>query len=285
MKQAHDPIHIPESNEFINGLMSNITVDQLQQVAHTELDTAWRSWLNNSSYNTVHALNQFDYSCFSAGTTPAFGEFISRFSTRRVRVSRSDFVLTRILSATYNRSMLYLEDAELDQNDCVIISFPFSGNGSLYPGYNQLLDHADKLQVPVFIDGAYFGISHGIDYPLAHACVTDFSVSLSKHLSGNCLRLGIRFTRNSVDDCISAGLIGNNLFDRLNSYVSIQLLNQFSHDWIIDKYKQSSNLICAQHNLVPTNTITIGLGGQEYITFKRGDYIRVCISEKLSKLS
>jgi hypothetical protein len=284
MKQAHDPLYIPDSVEFIDGVMSNITIGQLQQINHVDLDTAWRSWLNNSSHNTVNGLNQFAYSCFSAGTTPAFGEFISRFPTRRVRVSRSDFVLTRILSDTYSRSMLYLEDAELNENDCVIISFPFSGNGSLYPGCNELLDCADKLNVPVFIDGAYFGISHGIDYPLAHPCVTDFSVSLSKHIGGNCLRLGIRFTRNSVDDGISAGLIGSNVFDRLNSYVTVQLLNQFSHNWIIDKFKTSSDLICAQYNLTPTNTITIGLGGQDYKQFKRGDYIRVCISEELSKL-
>jgi hypothetical protein len=285
MHLSHDPLIIPETVEFINNLMSQITVDGVRQVEHKELDQSWRNWLTNSSYNSVAGLDQFNYSCFSAGTTPAFGEFISRFPTRRVRSSRSDFVLTQILARSYGRSIVSLEDEKLDSNDCVIISFPFSGNGSFYPGYNELLDSADQLKVPVFIDGAYFGISHGITYPLQRPCITDFAVSLSKNLSANSSRLGIRFTRNAVDDGISAGLIMNNVFDKLNAYISIQLLNHFSHDWIINKYIPLNALVCKQHNLTPTPTVTIAIGGEEYAQFKRGDYIRVCISQELSELS
>jgi hypothetical protein len=285
MQLIHDPLIIPETVDFMNRVLSTSTVQTIQQLKHQELDQCWRAWLTASSYNRVIGLDQFCYSSFCAGTTPAFGEFISRNCNRRVRASRSDFIVSRILSRSYNRALVHLEDEELHSNDCVIMSFPFSGNGSLYPAHDRLLDQADQLGVPVFVDGAYFSISHGIDYPLYRKCVTDFVLSLSKSMGDSSFRMGIRFTRNKVDDGITAPLLGHDIFDRLNSYVSIKLLNEFSHDWIINKYRPTSDLICAQNNLTPTNTLTLALGGQEHLQFKRGDYIRVCISKELSRLS
>lgn len=285
MKLAHDPLCIPEAVDFINQLMPTLTVDMLSRVDHTTLDQTWRNWLESSSHNTIAGLNTFKHSAFSAGTSPVFGEFISRYPTRRVRVSRSDFIITRILARTYNRELVYLEDAPLSANDCVILSVPFSGNGSYYPTHTELFDQADALEIPVFVDGAYFGISHGIKYPLDRDCVTDFATSLSKHIAGVPFRMGIRFTRQVVDDGISASLLGSNVFDRLNSYLSIQLLNQFSHDWIINRYRNLSNLVCTANNLTSTNTVTIAIGTPEMEEFKRGDFTRVCISEELNRLS
>lgn len=284
MNIAHDPLYIPEAVNFINQLMPTLTVDKIAAATHVEFDQTWRSWLQNSTYNTVHGLKEFKHSCFSLGTTPAFGEFISRYPTRRVRVSRSDFVITKILSRTYGRSFQHIEDGPLESTDCVILSVPFSGNGSYHPDHIKLLDCADEIDVPVFIDGAYFGISHGVDYPLDRKCVTDFATSLSKHLSGVPFRMGVRFTKEPIDDTITASLIGSNVFDRLNAYISIQLLNQFSHKWIIDKYQPISKQVCLANNLTPSNTVSITLGGNEYKEFKRGDYRRVCISEELNRV-
>ena len=284
MKLAHDPLSIPEAREFINHLLPTITVERIQALEYQEFEMAWRTWLESSTRNTID-LSEFSHSSFTSGTSPAFGEFISRYPTRRVRVSRSDFTLTKILARSYSHPILALEDGPLEFTDCVVLSFPFSGNGSYYPGYEQLLDHADELDVPVFIDGAYFGISSGIDYPLHHRCVKEFVSSLSKHVAGVPLRLGIRFTKELVDDSISASLIGSDVFDRLNAYISIQLLQQFSHEWIINRYLHISNLVCRENNLEPTNTVTIALGGPEYEEFKRGDYRRVCISEELNRIS
>ena len=285
MKLAHDPLCIPEAVDFINQVMPTLTVDKISTVDHNTLDRAWRNWLESSSHNTIPGLNTFKHSAFSAGTSPAFGEFISRYPRRRIRVSRSDFIITRILARTYERDILYLEQGPLDSNDCVILSVPFSGNGSYYPAHTELFDRADALGIPVFVDGAYFGISHGVNYPLDRVCVTDFATSLSKHIAGVPFRMGIRFTRAEVDDGISASLLGSNVFDRLNSYLSIQLLDHFSHNWIIERYRNLSNLVCTANNLTPTNTVTITIGTPEMEEFKRGDFTRVCISEELNRLS
>lgn len=279
------PIHDKEILNYIESILHNISFDQLKKVTHTELDQAWRNWLQASTNNNIIGLEQFKYSSFTAGTTPSFSEFIGRNNTRRIRASNADFILTSLIAKTYNREIVYLEDAPLEKNDCLIISVPFSGNGFLHPQYPNILDTADQLGVPVMIDAAYFGISHGIEYALTHHCVTDFCVSLSKNFSTQTLRLGIRFTKENIDDGISAGVIGHNVFDRLGSYISIKLLNQYSHDWFINRYRPLALEVCQQVGLEPTNTVTFGLGTSAMTKYQRGDYVRVCISKTISRLS
>jgi hypothetical protein len=284
MKIGHDPLHIPEVIEYIDTLFPTINYQKLVAITNTELDQAWRAWLLDSPYHRVTGLDKLQYSAFCPGTTDVFGEFISRYPNRRVRVSRSDFVLTPILARAYSRNLVFLEDGPLASDDCIIASVPFSGNGTAMPGWDSLLDQADALGVPVFIDGAYFGISHGLHYPLDRKCVTDFAVSLSKNLAGNPLRLGIRFTKDNIDDGVTAGLLGSDIFDRLGAYLSIQLLQKYPHAWLIDHLAPVSQQVCDQLRLTPTNTVTIGIGGDEYKQdFLRGDFVRVCITQEISR--
>jgi hypothetical protein len=285
MKLAHEPLREPEVIAYINTLFPDINWQNIDKIKNSELDTAWRDWLTNSKYNRVIGLEQFTHSAFCPGTTDAFGEFLSRYPSRRIRVSRSDFVLTKILSKTFQREFLYLEEEVLHTNDCVVMSMPFSGNGSKHPAFDLILDQADFMGVPVFVDAAYFGISHNIEYPLHRACIRDFTLSLSKNMAGNPLRLGIRFTKDLVDDGITAGLIGSDIFDRLGAYISIKLLNRFSHAWLIEKYNDTAIKICTERGLTPTNTITLAIGQDHMIEYKRGDYVRICISDDLVGVS
>lgn len=283
MKIAHDPLVVTEVKDYITSILPTATYDKIRSVDATKLDRAWRNWLESSKHNRVNGLELFRHSCFSAGTTPAFGEFISRNAGCRVRVSRSDFLLTKILARSYQREIKFLEDGPVESTDCVIMSVPFSGNGSYIPGYKQILDQADELNIPVMIDGAYFGISHGIEYPLERKCVTDFALSLTKNFAGNPFRLGIRFTKNAVDDGISAGLLSSGIFDQLGAWLSIQLLEKFPHTEFIDQYRIVSDQLCQEHELIPTNTITIAIGDeQRFASFKRGDFIRVCLSNDIA---
>lgn len=285
MNIGHAPLHNPHTAAFINELFAKLTYDQLEAVTAARFEQAWRNWLQSSNHNTVVGLDNFEHCVFVPGTTDAFGEFIARNHTRRVRVSRSDFILSRILSKTWNIDYLELEQAPLAANDCYLTSLPFSGNGQVHPDFINNLRTADDLGVPVFLDAAYFGIAHGITYPLQFQCITDFATSLSKGLAGKPLRLGVRFTRQAYDDGASAAMVGMDTFDRLGALISIELLNNFSHDWFIETYRDRSHKICQEFGLTPTNVVTLAMGDQRYKEFQRGDYIRVCISDELSQTS
>lgn len=281
MLAGHKPLVIPEVINFLDNTFLNITWEKLTQLNNHDLDIAWRTWLTDSPYHDIKGLEQFKLSSFCSGTSDAFGEFISRYPSRTVRVSRNDFILTKVLCKTWNRKLVFLEDSPLERNDCVILSMPYSGNGSDFPDQNRLLDSADELDIPVFVDGAYFGISTSVIYPLDRKCITDFTISLTKNMVSDPLRLGIRFTKEKIDDGITAGLLGGNIFDRLGSYISIQLLKNFSHQWLIQKYYNKSLKICTELKLTPTKTITLALGPESMTDFQRGDYIRICITDEL----
>jgi len=280
MEVGHTPLQIPEVVEYSNTIFQNLKLQDIASVTNAQHDEAWRSWLTSSSFNTVVGLEQLQHSAFIPGTTDAFGEFIARYPGRRIRASRSDFILTKILSSSWNRQFLVLEEAPLDENDAVILSMPFSGNGSDYP--ENILGLAEKLDVPVMIDGAYIGNSQGVVYDLRYTCIKDFAISLSKCLAPNQLRLGIRFTRDAVDDGVTAGLLGADIFDRFGCYMSMQLLEKYSHDFVVQTVKPISDSVCKQLHLEPTKTMTLALGDESLRKdFERGDYIRVCITNEI----
>ena len=280
MKPGSHPILDSEVKHYLDLVLSSLNTDRILAIDYAQYDRAWRNWLGSSSYNSGQALDQMPYSSFCHGTSPAFGEFISRHPQRRIRVSRSDFIISKILAKAYQRDIVWIEDQPLAANDCVIVSMPFSGNGSWLPDIDALLDAADHLGVPVMIDAAYFGISFGISYPLHRPCVTDFVCSLSKNLYCNDIRVGIRFTKHAVDDGVSVAQIMANCFNRLNAVIGIELLNKFSHDWLVNKYLAQYFSICDRLTLTPTNTLTLALGDESQQEFLRGDYVRVCISDE-----
>jgi len=282
LTRTHEPILDVEVQNYIDQIFALLTWDQIKNIQYAQYDRAWRSWLAASSHNDVKLLDDFKHSCFCAGTTPIFGAFIARNHVRRVRVSRDDFMITGVLCKNYGVECVHLEDADLEPNDCVIMSMPFSANGGEHPKAMNWLEQAERLQIPVMIDAAYFGISHGISYPLQYSCIQEFAVSLSKNYVGKILRLGIRFSRQKIDDSLSAAQLGSDIFDRMGAAISIRLLERFSHDWFVDKYRFKRDQVCRDLKLTPTNTLTLALGGPEFDEFKRGDFNRVCISQRLS---
>jgi len=282
MQLAHDPLSTPEINQHVDTVLKNMTYERLDKFSASQFENDWRAWLSSSTHNSIKGLGGMEHCAFCPGTTDAFGEFISRYPGNRIRVSRSDFIITRVLCKAYGRDLCYLEDDELRTGDSLIISVPFSGNGGMHPHFDSMMDSCDQLDIPVFIDAAYFGISHGVHYDLTRPCVKDMATSLSKNFVGNPLRLGVRFTKERIDDSITIALLGAKIFDKVNGHISSELLKKFPHDWIIDKYMRKSTEVCRELGLTTTNTLTLALGDESMQEYKRGDYVRVCISKHLS---
>ena len=53
------------------------------------------------------------------------------------------------------------------------------------------------------IDGAYFGIGKDLAYPLDRQCVREFTTSHSKNFGLQNLRIGIRYSKDFVDDALN----------------------------------------------------------------------------------
>ena len=278
--KGSEPIYNSEIHDSVNTMLKNVDWN----IPHKDYVSIYTNWLQGSSYNSID-LQQFTYASFSYGTTTAFSEFISRHHKRTVRFSSDDFLLSKILCTSYKVKYKHIEDGKITKNDCVIVSLPFSGNGSMFPTFDTLLDECDKLNVPVMIDGAYFGIGKDLAYPLDRQCVREFTTSHSKNFGLQNLRIGIRYSKDFVDDALNVPVSMADVYNKLGAYIAVELMKQYSADWIIDKYWQSYESICEEYKLIPTKTVTLALGDnlqQEYKEkFTRGNYVRLCVSKKL----
>jgi hypothetical protein len=283
MLLAHLPLVDPEVQAEVERALHNI---QLKDVL---LDT-WEikdyinaviSWLESSSHNVIAGLEYYPHKAYCVGSIDGIQSFIHRHVTqRRIRFSRAEFVASKIVSNHAVAKWAFLEDDELREGDALVVSLPFSGNGSRYSVWNKLMEECQQLNIPVLVDMAYYGISHGIKFDLSPNCITDVVTSLSKPLNVQ-LRLGLRMTREYHDDLIQ-GNSDSKIINRIAAQVGIELMKKFPHDYIISKYREKGEEICRKLNLTPSNTITLALGNEhDHKDFFRNGYYRVCITNEL----
>lgn len=258
--------------------LSSVSLDNWR--IENYLDT-FTQWLTASKLNQINGLTDFSHRAYCVGCIDAIQNFIHRHVRhKRIRFSRAEFVASKIVSNHTGADWCYLEDQDLQTGDALIVSLPFSGNGGAIENYDYLIETCDRLDIPVLLDMAYFGISYGIDYDLTPKCITDVVVSLSKPFSVQ-LRLGMRFTRQANDDLIQVNS-DSKIINRIAAQVGINLMQKFSHEFILFKYQARSQKICRELGLSPTNTITLALGDpQQHKNFFRNGYYRVCITNEL----
>ena len=282
MLQAHKPIQDPLIVETLFKTLKEITahdvdIDTWDAKIHCN---EFYNWIQNQDTVSILGLDEFSNRALCAGTSAAIENFISRNHQRRLRFSQTEFVLSKIVCRNLDIPFEYLEDSELQSGDALVLSLPFSGNGSTYPNTDQILTKCTELGIPVLIDAAYIGIANFITIDLRHKCITDFTTSLSKPFH-TMLRHGIRFTRNYYDDNIqSSSDMG--IVPRINVVLANRLMKIFDKDYIIKMYANKNSQVCRELGLAPTNTITLALGNYEqHAKFIRGNYVRVCITDEL----
>jgi len=283
MKLAHDPIVDPVVQKKLELLLTEQTLDDIDLESWNidNYTTLFVDWIKNSNYNTIHGLEQFPLKAYCAGALEGIATFVHRHATtRRLRFSRAEFVASKICSNHAKATWKFIEEEDLDSNDAVIISLPFSGNGSTHHNYDNIIDYCNQHNVPVLIDMAYFGISYDIQVDLAQPCITDVVFSLSKCFSVP-MRLGLRLSKYDFDDLIQVNS-GMKLINRWAVNAGIGLLKKFSHNWIVEKYRPLQQQICEKYNLMSSNTVTLALGWPEvHDEFMRNGYRRVCITDEL----
>jgi hypothetical protein len=283
MLLAHKPLVDSDVKKTVFSVNANLRPEDIELESWDTkiyLDR-FEHWINSSTHNKVIGLENFSHKAYCAGVNEAIAVFVSRHAAKkRIRFGRAEFVGAKINSNAMQANWCLLEDDEIRVNDAVILSWPYAGNGHEIPEQDLLLKQCQHLDVPVMIDLAYFGISHGMTFDVSHHCITDVAVSLSKPLSVP-LRLGMRFTRNYHDDNIQS-LSDSKIYNRMAVKTGTELMKTFSHDWLIDKYLPLYQEVCAKLNLQSTPTITLALGNSvKHKEFFRNGYYRVCVTDEL----
>ena len=165
---------------------------------------------------------------------------------------------------------------------------PFSDLGSEHPQTQHLLSQCDNLEIPVFIDAAYYCIARGVDFNLDRPCIDTVAFSMSKAFYGvERLRAGIRCRRSDRDD---GGVLFNQFhcIAKIAAGVGNELCQNFEHDYNQNKFRERQVAVCEDLGLTASDCVLFGITDAEHPDF--GDYDRgtpwrrVCISTLLGDI-
>ena len=280
---SHKPLTDPVVEQELFRLLPLIRSEQvaLNTWSTRTYTDSFIAWIKGGTHNQIQGLDQFGHVAYSTGAIEGITEFIHRHCRRRrIRFSCAEFVIDKIICNNAGADYLHLESGDIECNDAVLLSLPFAGNGGTHPDFDKIIAECNRLQVPVLLDVAYYGISHGMTIDLTQPCITDVTFSLSKPMITQ-LRLGLRITREYHDDVLQTNS-DLKIYNRISAFAGVQLMQKFPCDYIISKYLDKQIEICKNLGIAPTPTVTLALGNeQDHKDFYRDGYYRICITNEL----
>lgn len=218
----------------------------------------YAQWITGSKLNSIKGLEKFHYKNYSNGTSESFVLFYIKNKNRRFRCFKGEYMYHQLAWRNDWPDWKFIDDEPLDPNDAVVISLPFSDTGNEHHSMKAVLEECEKLEIPVLIDCAYFGICKDIDFNFDYECVTDVVFSLSKTFPVAHARIGMRFSKVDDDDLI---FVYNkmNYTNRLGAKIGLSFIENFDPEFVYLKYRDKQEFCCQMLNLQPSNTVIFGI--------------------------
>jgi len=277
----------PFIDHLKENFFNNINESTVDKEAETFLEL-YPQWIASSKLNQFRNLDSFPYRYVSLGTTQALDwwHYYCMANGYRLRMFRGEYPYNRDAMLEDWTEDRYIDEAPLQRGDAVIISVPFSGSGRKHDGWKSMINTCNELDIPVFVDCAWFGTCFGIEVKLNHPCIKMVAFSTGKGLSCGNWRAGIVFTNIEPDDCSLGIQTEWNHGIHLNVAIANELMRNFGPDTMPKKYKDSHMAVCEHYGLESSNTIHIATipptEGAERFN-RDGAYYRINIRDALKR--
>lgn len=271
----------PFYEHLIENYFSKIQVDTGFQVEVDEYLEAYPKYIASSKMNSFTGLENFPYRFVSLGTTQGLDwwHYYCMANGYRMRMFKGEYPYNRdVLLEEEWRNKRFIEETPLQKGDALLISLPFSGSGGKHPQWDETMKQCYKLDIPVFVDCAWFGTCYDLEVHLDLECIKMVAFSTTKGLSCGNWRSGIVFSRINEGSLAVQTEWYHGI--HLNVGLANCLFKEFTPDAIPKKFKESQHAVCEHYGLQPTNTIHIGQAPmtEEWKRFSRdGEYNRVNI--------
>ena len=217
------------------------------------------NWIMDSKMNKVKGLTRFKYRDMINGTTQAFDEAYYRYSNKRLRIFRGEYAYHKLVV----KNFAFLDDEDgnyipTEENDWVITSYPFCGNGSVPPHFDTLQEDCLEKGIPLLLDCAWFGTCRDLTIDVYHPAVTEVCFSLTKGIGLGNIRSGIRYS-NYDDDLPIRQQNNYNHLPLGAAQIGIWQMQKFSADFIPNKYEKMYEHVCIMNGLKQTNCMMIAM--------------------------
>lgn len=225
------------------------------------------NWVH-SSQQTVAGLPSGDPVIVS-GITDAFNQLYGLYN--KIGILDGEYGYHKLVLG--NRATTNLEEA-----DCIVVSHPFSADGM---SSEALLYEVDRLNKPIFIDCAFFGLCDNISFDFTDIVnVHSVCFSLSKSMGTGLNRVGLLYSKDNfpakVYNSWNYPLISQAL-------LHIDLIDKISPDDMFIKYRSKQLDVCNRLQIYPSDTVIFGYDySDKYSEYRRGPVNRLCISALLN---
>ena len=236
-----------------------------------------RQWISKSKNFKIENLDEFTNAYVTFGNTDAFNDFY--FLHKKVYVLKGEYAYHQKIGVKVLDHI-----GLLDPYSALIISYPFSASGKVHPDWDKIIEFCTDRHCQVFLDLSFFGISCN-QHLVIPECVTHVAFSFSKMFCTGSLRTGVLYTRYKNNTPLH--IQNHHMYtNHIGTVLHNKLMQNFSPDWIIDKYLQPSKTVCKNFGLEESDTIIFGLGSSpDYDDYSREAIVnRVCISREIQKL-
>ena len=146
---------------------------------------------------------------------------------------------------------------EITNGDVFVASYPSNITTGYHKDFDKLLDHCAEHNVPVHIDGAWFGQCRNFEFDVTHPAVQSVSVSLSKALGMGSQRIGIRYTREKTVGPIS--IMNDFAYANVSDmWIGVEAMKHFGTDYWWSNYGELYSKVCKDFDLEETDSIHVG---------------------------
>lgn len=237
----------------------------------------YRQWILSTKLNSIKGLEQFPYMSYCNGTTEAFDKFYIKHRDKKIKVLADEYLYHK----NYAGADIISQLDSLSQKDAVIISAPFVKTGNIHPLMESILDRCDLLQIPVLVDSAYYGLCGNLNFNFDHPCIEDVTFSLSKVFGTYDYRIGIRFSKTNNDSL--AQLNANGYVNRFGCALGMELMTQYSPDYLFNRFRQTQLDFCKTLNLEASNCVIFGIDTKKIYSMNTrfDEQQRFCFSKHL----
>lgn len=245
-----------------------------------EYQEQFRRWIYSSKLNNIKFGN-LNYSCITNGTSEAFAMFMLRHNQRRFKFFQGDFMMHKVASNVADVDWEWIDDnGTIEYGDALIVSCPFSDTARFPHDFDRWMDLANKCEVPVLLDMAYFGTCLNIDIDTErYPAIEEICFSLGKTFPIIGARAGIRYQKTLVDDPVTFAN-QNGIVNNFACKIGTHCMNNWNPDYIPHKYYDAYYDLCSAHDLLLTNSVLWALTDDaKYKDINRGnETTRLCVS-------
>lgn len=210
-------------------------------------------WVKSHKHVQYLGLDQF--TCHNAilGTTHQLDELHYLYGNRIVTLP-GEYKYHRRLTDFTVRTVSCPGD--LAANDVFVVSYPSCITTGVVENFDEWLQRCLELNIPVHIDGAWFGQCRNFVFDVSHPAVKSVSVSLSKALGMGSQRIGIRYTREKTTGPIS--IMNDFRYCNVSDmWLGANMIDHFGPDFWWNAYSAEYAKVCKDFDLIEANSFHV----------------------------